>query len=159
MTDDTDIRTLRRILHDYKRVAMVGLSADWYRPSNFAAKYLLDRDFEVVPVNPKYDEILGQKCYPDLKSIPTPIDIVDLFQRPDRIPPFVDQAIEIGAKVVWMQLGIVNEEAAQKARDAGLEVVMDRCMKIEYARLYGGLNWLGVNTGVISSQRPRYINR
>ncbi|HEY5739029.1 MAG TPA: CoA-binding protein [Gammaproteobacteria bacterium] len=159
MTDDTDIRTLRRILHDYRRVAMVGLSADWYRPSNFAAKYLLDRDFEVIPVNPKYDEILGQKCYPDLVSIPTPVDIVDLFQRPDRIPPFVDQAIEIGAKVVWMQLGIVNQEAAQKARDAGLEVVMDRCMKIEYARLYGGLNWLGVNTGVISAQRPRYINR
>ena len=159
MTDDTDIKTLRRILHDYRRVAMVGLSADWYRPSNFAAKYLLDRDFEVIPVNPKYDEILGQKCYPDLASIPTPVDIVDLFQRPDRIPMFVDQAIEIGAKVVWMQLGIVNEEAAQKARDAGLEVVMDRCMKIEYARLYGGLNWLGVNTGVISAQRPRYINR
>ena len=159
MTDDTDIRTLRRILHDYRRVAMVGLSADWYRPSNFAAKYLLDRDFEVIPVNPKYEEILGQKCYPDLASIPTPVDIVDLFQRPDRIPPFVDQAIEIGAKVVWMQLGIVNEEAAQKARDAGLEVVMDRCMKIEYARLYGGLNWLGVNTGVISAQRPRYVNR
>ena len=159
MTDNTDIRTLRRILHDYKRVAMVGLSADWYRPSNFAAKYLLDRDFEVIPVNPKYDEILGQKCYPDLASIPGEVDIVDLFQRPDRIPPFVDQAIEIGAKVVWMQLGIVNEEAAQKARDAGLEVVMDRCLKIEYARLSGGLNWLGVNTGVISSQRPRYINR
>ena len=159
MTDDTGIRTLRRILHDYRRVAMVGLSADWYRPSNFAAKYLLDRDFEVTPVNPKYDEILGQKCYPDLASIPTPIDIVDLFQRPDRVPLFVDQAIEIGAKVVWMQLGIVNEEAAQKARDAGLEVVMDRCMKIEYARLYGGLHWLGVNTGVISAQRPRHFNR
>ena len=159
MTDNTDIRTLRRILHDYRRVAMVGLSADWYRPSNFAAKYLLDRDFEVIPVNPKYDEILGQKCYPDLASIPDPVDIVDLFQRPDRVPPCVDQAIEIGAKVVWMQLGIVNEETAQKARDAGLEVVMDRCMKIEYARLYGGLNWLGVNTGVISAQRPRYINR
>ena len=159
MTDNTDIRTLRRILHDYKRVAMVGLSADWYRPSNFAAKYLLDRDFEVIPVNPRYDEILGQKCYPDLASIPTPVDLVDLFQRPDRIPPFVDQAIEIGAKAVWMQLGIVHEEAAQKARDAGLEVVMDRCMKIEYARLYGGLNWIGVNTGVISAQRPRHFNR
>jgi predicted CoA-binding protein len=159
MTDNTDIRTLRRILHDYRRVAMVGLSTDWYRPSNFAAKYLLDRDFEVIPVNPKYDEILGQKCYPDLASIPGPVDIVDLFQRADRVPPFVDQAIEIGAKVVWMQLGIVNEEAAQKARGAGLEVVMDRCMKIEYARLYGGLNWLGVNTGVISAQRPRYFNR
>ncbi|TNF89114.1 MAG: CoA-binding protein [Gammaproteobacteria bacterium] len=155
----TDIRDLRRILTDYKRVAMVGLSADWSRPSNFAAKYLLDHGFEVIPVNPKYDEILGQKCYADLEDIPTPVDIVDLFQRVDRIPPFVDQAIKIGAKVVWMQLGIINEEAAQKARDAGLEVVMDRCMKIEYARLFGGLNTIGVNTGVISAQRPRQFNR
>ena len=154
-----DIQDLRRILNDYKRVAMVGLSADWSRPSNFAAKYLLDHGFEVIPVNPKYDEILGQKCYADLEDIPTPIDIVDLFQRVDRIPPFVDQAIKIGAKVVWMQLGIIHEEAAQKARDAGLEVVMDRCMKIEYARLFGGLNTIGVNTGVISAQRPRQFNR
>jgi len=155
----TDIRDLRRILTDYKRVAMVGLSADWSRPSNFAAKYLLDHGFEVIPVNPKYPEILGQKCYADLRDIPTPVDIVDLFQRVDRIPYFVDQAIEIGAKVVWMQLGIVHEEAAQKARDAGLEVVMDRCMKIEYARLFGGLNTIGVNTGIISAQRPRQFNR
>ena len=155
----TDIRDLRRILTDYKRVAMVGLSADWSRPSNFAAKYLLDHGFEVIPVNPKYDEILGQKCYADLEDIPTQVDIVDLFQRVDRIPPFVDQAIKIGARVVWMQLGIINEEAAQKARDAGLEVVMDRCMKIEYARLFGGLNTIGVNTGVISAQRPRQFNR
>ena len=155
----TDIKDLRRILNDYKRVAIVGLSADWSRPSNFAAKYLIDHGFEVIPVNPKYDEILGQKCYTDLASIPTPVDIVDLFQRVDRIPPFVDQAIEIGAKVVWMQLGIIHEEAAQKARDAGLEVVMDRCMKIEYARLFGGLNTIGVNTGVISAQRPRQFNR
>ena len=155
----TDISDLRRILSDYKRVAMVGLSADWSRPSNFAAKYLLDHGFEVIPVNPKYDEILGQKCYADLEDIPTPVDIVDLFQRVDRIPPFVDQAIKIGARVVWMQLGIIHEEAAQKARDAGLEVVMDRCMKIEYARLFGGLNTIGVNTGVISAQRPRQFNR
>jgi predicted CoA-binding protein len=155
----TDIKDLRRILTDYKRVAIVGLSADWSRPSNFAAKYLLDHGFEVVPVNPKYDEILGQKCYADLRDIPTPVDVVDLFQRVDRIPPFVDQAIEIGAKVVWMQLGIIHEEAAQKARDAGLEVVMDRCMKIEYARLFGGLNTIGVNTGVISAQRPQVFNR
>jgi uncharacterized protein len=159
MTDSTDIPTLRRILMEYKRVAMVGLSADWWRPSNFAAKYLLEHGFELIPVNPKYDEILGQKCYPDLASIPGPVDIVDLFQRSERVPPFVDQAIEIGARCIWMQLGVVNEEAAQKARDAGLDVVMDRCMKIEYARLYGGLNWLGVNTGVISAQRPRYFNR
>lgn len=155
----TDIKDLRRILDDYKRVAIVGLSADWSRPSNFAAKYLLDHGFEVIPVNPKYDEILGQKCYADLEDIPVAADIVDLFQRVERVPPFVDQAIKIGAKVVWMQLGIVHEEAAQKARLAGLEVVMDRCMKIEYARLFGGLNTIGVNTGVISAQRPRQFNR
>ncbi len=154
-----DIEDLRRILTDYKRVAMVGLSADWSRPSNFAAKYLLDHGFEVIPVNPKYDEILGQKCYADLEDIPVPVEIVDLFQRVDRVPPFVDKAIKIGAKVVWMQLGIIHEEAAQKARQAGLEVVMDRCMKIEYARLFGGLNTVGVNTGVISAQRPRQFNR
>jgi predicted CoA-binding protein len=154
-----DIETLRRLLTDYKRVAMIGLSADWSRPSNFAAKYLLEHGFEVTPVNPKYDEILGQKCYPDLKSIPTTVDVVDLFQRPERVPPFVDQAIEIGAKLVWMQLGIIHEEAAQTARDAGLEVVMDRCMKIEFARLFGGLNTIGVNTGIISARRPVYFNR
>lgn len=155
----TDINTLRRILTNYKRVAIVGLSADWSRPSNFVAKYLLEHDFEVIPVNPKYDEILGQKCYPDLTAIPTPVDIVDLFQRAERIPPFVDAAIDIGARVVWMQLGIVNEEAAEKARNAGLEVVMDRCIKIEYARLFGGLNTAGVNTGVISARRPAAFNR
>ena len=155
----TDINTLRRILVENKRVAIVGLSDDWSRPSNFVGKYLLEHGFEVIPVNPKYDEILGQKCYADLKDIPTPVDMVDLFQRADRVMPFVEDAIKIGAKVVWMQLGIVNEEAAQKARDAGLEVVMDRCVKIEYARLFGGLNTAGVNTGVISAQRPTVFNR
>ena len=155
----TDINTLRRILTDYKRVAVVGLSADWSRPSNFVGKYLLEHGFEVFPVNPRYDEILGRKCYPDLAAIPTPVDIVDLFQRPERIPPFVDAAIDIGARVVWMQLGIVHEEAAARARAAGLEVVMDRCIKIEFARLFGGLNTAGVNTGVISARRPVTFNR
>ena len=155
----SDIATLRRILNEYKRVAVVGLSADWSRPSYFAAKYLLDHGFEIIPVNPKYDEILGQKCYPDLKSIPSAVDIVDLFQRTERVPTFVDDAIAIKAKLVWMQLGIVHEEAAQKARDAGLEVIMDRCMKIEYARLFGGLNTIGVNTGIISAKRPKFVNR
>jgi len=154
----TDIVTLRRILSTHKRVAMVGLSADWWRPSFFAAKYLLEHGFEVIPVNPKYQEILGQKCYPDLKSIPTPVDIVDLFQKMERVPPFVDDAIEIGAKVVWMQLGIINRQAAQKALDSGLEVVMDRCMKIEYARIFGGLNTIGVNTKIISAKRPAFVN-
>ncbi|MCP4010085.1 MAG: CoA-binding protein [Proteobacteria bacterium] len=155
----TDINTLRRILNDYKRVAVVGLSADWSRPSSFAAKYMLDHGFKVIPVNPKYDNILGQKCYPDLKSIPGPVDIVDLFQRAERVPLFVDDAIEIGAKVLWMQLGIINQEAANQAENAGLEVVMDRCIKIEYARLFGGLNTIGVNTGIISAKRPLIINR
>ena len=154
-----DIESLRRILQDYKRVAVVGLSADWSRPSFFAAKYLLDHGFEVIPVNPKYEDILGQKCYPDLSSIPGQIDIVDLFQKAERIPPFVEQAIEIGAKVIWMQLGVIHEEAAARASAAGLEVVMDRCMKIEYARLFGGLNTIGVNTGVISAKRPRFVVR
>ncbi|MBT8435275.1 MAG: CoA-binding protein [Gammaproteobacteria bacterium] len=154
-----DINTLRRILIENKRVAIVGLSDDWSRPSNFVGKYLLEHGFEIIPVNPKYDEILGQKCYADLKDIPTPVDMVDLFQRSDRIPPFVDDAIKIGAKVIWMQLGIINQEAAEKARAAGLEVVMDRCVKIEYARLFGGLNTAGVNTGVISAQRPTIFNR
>ena len=154
----TDITALRRILNTHKRVAIVGLSADWSRPSFFAAKYLLERGFEVIPVNPKYAEILGQECYPNLKSIPTPVDVVDLFQKAERVPPFVDAAIAIGAQVVWMQLGIIHQAAAQKARDAGLEVVMDRCMKIEYARIFGGLNTIGVNTRIISAKRPAFVN-
>ena len=133
----TDSGSLRRILTDYKRVAIVGLSKDQSRPSNTVGKYLLEHGFEVIPVNPKYDEVLAQTCYPDLASIPTPVDIVDLFQRSERVPPFVDDAIAIGARVIWMQLGIAHEAAAQKARDAELEVVMDRCIKIEYARLLG----------------------
>ena len=155
----TDIPTLRRILNDNKKVAVVGLSANWSRPSFFAAKYMLEHGFEVIPVNPNYSEILGQTCYPDLASIPGSVDIVDLFQKVERIEPLVDQAIEIGTKVVWMQLGIVHEKAAEKARAAGLEVVMDRCIKIKYAKLFGGLNTIGVNTGVISAKRPVVFNR
>jgi predicted CoA-binding protein len=155
----TDSNFLRRVQQEYKTRAMVGLSSDWSRPSNFVAKYLLDRGFIIIPVNPKNEEILGQKCYPNLESIPVPIDIVDLFQRTDRVEPFVDSAIRIGAKLVWMQLGVVNEMAAQKAQNAGLEVVMNRCPKIEYARLFGGLNAVGVNTGIISSRRAQFVNR
>ncbi len=149
-----DIPTLRRILRDSKVIAVVGLSARWYRPSFFAAKYLQEKDYRIIPVNPNYDEILGEKCYPDLSSIPEPVDVVNIFQRPEVVLPFVEEATRIGAKVVWMQLGVVNETAAKCARDAGLEVIMDRCMKIEHARLFGGLNFIGVNTGVISAHRP-----
>lgn len=150
----SEIQRLRRILSTSKSIAVVGLSANWYRPSYFAAKYLIDHGYQVFPVNPNYEEVLGRKCYPDLKSLPQRVHVVDIFQKPDRVPALVEDAIEIGAGVVWMQIGIVHEEAAQRARDAGLEVVMNRCMKIEYARLFGGLNFCGVNTRVISSKRP-----
>jgi len=154
-----DIATLRRILQENKTVAMVGLSASWYRPSFFAAKYLQEHGFRVIPVNPRYadGEILGEKCYASLRDIPVPIDVVDCFRRAQDIPPIVEDAIEIGAKVLWMQLGVVNEEAAETARAAGIEVVMDRCMKIEFGRLFGGLNFMGVDTKVISAKRPLWV--
>jgi len=150
----SEIQKLRHILATCRKIAVVGLSANWYRPSYFAAKYLMNHGYEVFPVNPNYEEVLGRKCYPDLKSLPTRVDVVDIFQKPDRVPALVADAIDIGARVVWMQIGIVHEEAARRAREAGLEVVMNRCMKIEYARLFGGLNFCGVNTRVISSKRP-----
>ena len=152
MTDD--IPPIRRILRENNTIAMVGLSADWFRPSYFAAKYLQDHGFRVIPVTPRYDEILGEKCYARVQDIPDKIDVVDCFRRPGDIPPLADAAIEVGARVLWMQLGIVNEEAAAKAREAGLEVIMNRCMKIEFARMFGGLNFIGVDTKIISAKRP-----
>ncbi|MFO1350918.1 MAG: CoA-binding protein [Gammaproteobacteria bacterium] len=153
----TDIQTLRRILKENHTLAVVGLSANWYRPSFFAAKYMQEHGYRVIPVNPAYTEILGERCYPDLEAIPDKIDIVDCFRKPEEIPALARQAVKIGARVLWMQLGIVNDEAAAIARAAGLDVVMDRCVKIEHARLFGGLNWAGVNTKVISAKRPRYL--
>jgi len=138
-------------------VAMAGLSANWYRPSYFAAKYLQDHGYRVLPVNPRYQEVLGERCYASLSEIPEAVDVVDCFRRAEDILPIARGAVEIGAKVLWMQLGVVNDEAATLARDAGLDVVMDRCMKIEYARLFGGLNFVGVNTKVISGKRPTYL--
>ena len=148
------IAELRRILKTNHTIAVVGLSADWYRPSYFAAKYMQEHGFRIIPVNPKYDEILGEKCYPNLKAIPEPVDIVDVFRKPDDCVPIAQDAVAIGAKVLWLQLGVVNEEAARIAEAGGLEVVMDRCVKIEYARLFGGLGWFGVITKVISARRP-----
>ena len=148
------IAELRRILKNNHTIAIVGLSADWYRPSYFAAKYMQEHGFRIIPVNPKYDEILGEKCYPNLKAIPDAVDIVDVFRKPEDCVPIAQDAVAIGAKVFWMQLGVINEEAAHVAEAGGLEVVMDRCVKIEYARLFGGLSWFGVNTKVISARRP-----
>ena len=149
-----DIPTLRRILKESRVIAMVGLSANWYRPSFFAAKYMLDHGYRVIPVNPSYQEVLGQKCYPALRDIPEQVDLVDCFRKSEEIMPLAEDAIAIGAKALWMQIGVINEAAAAKARAAGLDVVINRCVKIEYARLFGGLNWAGVNTGVISAKRP-----
>jgi predicted CoA-binding protein len=152
LTDD--IPGLRRILTRNRTLAVVGLSANWYRPSYFAAKYMLDHGYRVIPVNPTYTEVLGQRCYPDLASIPDAVDIVDCFRKPGEMVALAREAVKIGAKVLWMQLGIQNDEAARIASDAGLDVVANRCVKIEHARLMGGLNWAGVNTGVISARRP-----
>ncbi len=152
MTDD--ISTLRRILRDCKTIAVVGLSAEWHRPSFFVAKYLQQHGYRIVPVNPRYSEVLGERCYPDLAAIDFPVDMVDVFRRSADVLPIAQQAIEIGARCLWQQIGVVNTEAAELARAAGLDTVMDRCVKIEHARLFGGLNWAGVNTRVISAKRP-----
>ncbi|MBI4228229.1 MAG: CoA-binding protein [Deltaproteobacteria bacterium] len=152
-----DIEKIGRILKQNHIIAVVGLSANWHRPSFFAAKYLQDHGYRIVPVNPTYDEILGEKCYASLLEIPEPVDVVQIFRKPEDVPPIVEQAIKIGAKVVWMQLGVINEKAAKIGEDAGLEVVMNRCMKIEHARLFGGLNFVGVYRGIISSKRPRWL--
>ncbi|HWI38235.1 MAG TPA: CoA-binding protein [Burkholderiales bacterium] len=152
-----DINTLRRILRESKVIAVVGLSADWYRPSFFAAKYMQEHGYRIIPVNPKYPEILGEKCYKSLRDIPGKVDIVDVFRKTPDVPPIAEEAIAIGARVLWQQLGVRNEAAAAKARAAGLDAVMDRCVKIEHGRLFGGLNWVGVNTHIISAKRPRWL--
>lgn len=153
----SDIATLRRILAENKVIAVVGLSADWFRPSFFAAKYMQQHGYRIIPVNPKYPEILGEKCYASLKAIQEKVDIVDCFRNREDILPIAQDAIAIGAKVLWQQLGIANHAADALVRAAGLESVMDRCVKIEHARLFGGLGWAGVNTKVISAKRPKHV--
>ncbi len=126
----------------------------------FVAKYLLEHGYTMIPVNPRYTEVLGQRCHPDLPSAARAagaIDLVDCFRRSEDIGPVADEAIAIGAQCLWMQIGVRNEGAAARARAAGVTVVQDRCMKIEHGRLFGGLNWAGVNTRVISSRRPRQL--
>ena len=149
-----DISTLRRILRTTKTIVVVGLSAEWHRPSYFAAKYLQQHGCRIVPVNPRYEEILGERCFPTLEAIPFPVDMVDVFRKPADVPPIAKSAVAIGAKCLWQQLGVKNLEADALARAAGLDSVMDRCVKIEHARLFGGLHWAGVNTKVISARRP-----
>ena len=145
------------ILNKVCSIAMVGASSNWNRPSNFAMKYLMRKGFKVIPVNPNSmeKEILGEKVFPNLKSLPVPVDMVDMFRPATEAYDLVKDSIEIGSKVFWMQLDIVNKDAAKKAEEAGMQVVMNRCPKIEYARLFGELGWNGINTGVITNRRRR----
>ena len=130
-------QTMKDILLSAKTIASVGLSSNQEKESYWIVSYLKDQGYRIIPVNPTAEEILGEKAYPDLESVPEKIDVVQVFRKPEDVPPVVDSAIKVGANVVWMQEGIVNEEAAQKAREAGLQVVMDACMRVTHRRLIG----------------------
>jgi predicted CoA-binding protein len=151
------IEQIRRVLHEGRTIAVVGLSAEWHRPSFFAAKYMQDHGYRIVPVNPRYakasTDVLGEHCYAALTDIPFPVDMVDVFRRTEDVLPIAQQAIQMGAKCLWQQIGVMNLEADALARNAGMDSVMDRCVKIEHGRFFGGLNLVGVNTGVISAKR------
>lgn len=136
MSDDTT--TLRRILESCRTVAVVGISANPLRPSHYVSKYLQERGYRIIPVNPRYEQVLGERCYARLEDIPEPVDMVNVFRRTEDVGPVADSAIAIGVRCLWQQIGVVNEAAAAKARAAGLDTVMDRCLKIEHARLFGG---------------------
>ena len=155
-----DSASLRRILRECRSIAVVGLSAEWHRPSYFAAKYLQQHGYRIIPVNPRYagadGQILGERCYASLDDIGEPVDLVDVFRRTEDVLPIAQQALRIGARCLWQQIGVQNLQADALARAAGLDSVLNRCVKIEHARLFGGLNWVGVDTGVISARRPAW---
>ena len=154
------IHELRRILGTCRTLAVVGLSPQWHRPSYFAAKYMQEHGYRIVPINPGARDILGQRSYPSVSAAAAAgekIDMVDCFRKSADIPPIAEEAIAIGARCLWLQIGVIDEASAARARKAGLDVVMDRCVKIEHARLFGGLNWAGVNTKVISARRPQQL--
>lgn len=154
------IHELRRILGTCRTIAVVGLSPQWHRPSFFAAKYMQEHGYRIVPINPAAPQILGERSYPSVTAAAeagVKIDMVDCFRKSSDIPPIAEEALAVGAKCLWLQIGVVHEEAAAKVRGAGLDVVMDRCVKIEHARLFGGLNWAGVDTKVISARRPQQL--
>ncbi len=153
-----DSGLIRKILSTTKTIAIVGLSPKPERPSYFVGSYLQYEGYRVIPVNPRATEILGEKSYPDLLSIPEPVDMVDVFRQPEECVDVAKQAVQIGAKTLWLQLRVVNFEAAKIAEAAGLNVVMDRCVKIEHGRYSGSLHWVGMNTEIISARRgQRYF--
>ena len=148
---------LRGILRSVRTIAMVGASTNWKRPSFFVMKYLQRKGFRVIPVNPVSagESLLGETVRPSLEEISEPVDMVNLFRKPEEAPALAKSAAALGAKVLWMQIGIRNDEAARWAEESGIQVVMDRCPKIEYSRLFGELGWHGINTGVLTSKRRR----
>ena len=150
-----DPQVIVRALRAPRTVAIVGLSKDPLRPSHFIGFYLQRHGYKIVPVNPREPEILGERSYPSLKDIPFPVDIVDVFRRPDAVPDIAREAVAIGAKVLWLQFGVISPEGARIAADGGLDVIMDRCMKVEHARHLGRMHWLGFNTGRITAARER----
>ena len=148
-------KSIQDVLATAKTIAIVGMSTETTKPSNMVGSYLMDEGFTVIPVNPRATEILGQKCYPDLKSIPVPIDVVDVFRPAKEIPAIVDEAIAVGAKTVWTQLRLVDLESSKRAQEAGLLSIADKCIKMEHGRFGGMLHWAGMNTGIVTAQRRK----
>jgi uncharacterized protein len=148
-----DVMTIQRVLHTAKTVAIVGLSSNQLRASNFVGYYLKRHGYRVIPVNPRETEILGETCYPSLRDVPVPVDVVDVFRAPNAVPEIAADAVAIGAGTLWCQLGVVSLEGARIADEGGLTVIMDRCIKFEHARYVGRMHWLGFNTRRITSVR------
>ena len=148
-----DPLTIPRVIHSASTIAVVGLSPNELRASNFVGYYLKRHGYHVIPVNPRENEILGEESYASLSEVPVPIDIVDVFRAPDALPAIVEDAVAVEAGTLWCQFGVINEEAARIAEDGGVTVVMDRCLKVEHARYVGRMHWLGFNTERITSVR------
>jgi hypothetical protein len=148
-----DPLTIQRVLHTTTTIAVVGLSNNELRASYFVGYYLKRHGYQVIPVNPRETEILGRTCYPSLRDVPVPVDIVNVFRAPDALPAIAEDAVAIGAGALWCQFGVINEDGARIAEDGGVTVIMDRCLKVEHARYLGRMNWLGFNTQRITSVR------
>ncbi len=148
-----DPKVIRDIMINAKTIAIVGLSSNELRPSHFVGFYLKRHGYRVIAVNPRETEVLGEKSYPSLSDVPEPIDVVDVFRAPQFVPDIAREAVKVGVKALWLQFGVISPEGAEIARQGGLQVVMDRCMKVEHARSVGRMHWYGLNTGNVTAQR------
>ncbi len=155
--DAAEVATIQRVLSYARNIAIVGLSSNPLRASFFVGFYLLRHGYRVFPVNPRESEVLGQRCYGSLADVPEPIDVVDVFRQGDAVPGIAREASAVGARALWLQYGVVSPEGVAVARDAALDVVEDRCIKIEHARYFGRMHWLGFNTGVVGARRAKAL--